>query len=184
MCRLWRGLLLCSLPSVRCSAPALRSTLRARVASRRARSPGARLAAARAEQPPMSQPSWVAGRLQPEPAYSRFLYNLIFKRSSTYMTAVPTAAAAPHRCRGPPPSIRAAEPPPRRRPRRRHLLRPRAQLVLGVQEPRGARHERARSVAPAAARPRAGTAPPAPTSRAAPSAVDCAEAVEGHQAEL
>ena len=36
----------------------------------------------------MPQPSWVTGRLQPEPAASKFFYNLVLKRSSTYMTAV------------------------------------------------------------------------------------------------
>ena len=36
----------------------------------------------------MPQPSWVTGRLQAEPASSKFFYNLILKRSSTYMTAV------------------------------------------------------------------------------------------------
>ena len=36
----------------------------------------------------MPSPSWVQGRLAAEPAWSRFLYNTILKRSSTYMTAV------------------------------------------------------------------------------------------------
>ena len=36
----------------------------------------------------MVQPKWVTGRLQPEPFFSRFLYDTILKRSSTYMTAV------------------------------------------------------------------------------------------------
>lgn len=42
----------------------------------------------------MPQPAWVTGRLAPEPALSRFVYNTIFKRSSTYMTAVMIVATA------------------------------------------------------------------------------------------
>ena len=41
---------------------------------------------------PMPQPAWVAGRLQKESFYSRFLYNTVLKRSSTYMTAVMVTA--------------------------------------------------------------------------------------------
>jgi hypothetical protein len=63
----------------------------------------------------MPQPAWVAGRLQKESAVSRFFYNTILKRSSTYMTAVMIMATATgaharagverlllprHRCRG------------------------------------------------------------------------------------
>ena len=40
----------------------------------------------------MPQPAWVKGRLAPEPFYSRFFYNTIVKRSSTYMMAVITTA--------------------------------------------------------------------------------------------
>lgn len=36
----------------------------------------------------MVQPAWVKGRLQPESAFSRFIYNTFFKRSSTYMATV------------------------------------------------------------------------------------------------
>ena len=36
----------------------------------------------------MPSPSWVQGRLAPEPAASRALYNIFFKRSSTYMATV------------------------------------------------------------------------------------------------
>lgn len=42
----------------------------------------------------MPQPAWVAGRLQKESAVSRFFYNTILKRSSTYMTAVMIMATA------------------------------------------------------------------------------------------
>ena len=35
-----------------------------------------------------SPPAWVQGRLQQEPFASRFFYNVVLKRSSTYMTAV------------------------------------------------------------------------------------------------
>merc|ERR1712087_507559 len=42
-----------------------------------------------------SLPTWLAGRLQPEPATSRMLYNTLFKHSSTYMaTLMITATAA------------------------------------------------------------------------------------------
>ena len=33
-------------------------------------------------------PAWLKGRLQPEPAASRFIYNTFFKYSPTYMTTV------------------------------------------------------------------------------------------------
>lgn len=33
-------------------------------------------------------PAWLAGRLAPEPAASRFIYNTFFKYSPTYMTTV------------------------------------------------------------------------------------------------
>ena len=36
----------------------------------------------------MSQPAWVKGRLQTEPYLSRLFYNIVLKRSSTYMTVV------------------------------------------------------------------------------------------------
>ena len=36
----------------------------------------------------MPQPAWVKGRLAPEPAASRFIYNTFFKRSSSYMATV------------------------------------------------------------------------------------------------
>lgn len=40
-------------------------------------------------------PAWLSGRLQPEPAASRMLYNTLFKHSSTYMaTLMITATAA------------------------------------------------------------------------------------------
>jgi len=42
----------------------------------------------------MPAPAWVTGRLAAEPALSRFVYNTIFKRSSTYMTAVMIVATA------------------------------------------------------------------------------------------
>jgi hypothetical protein len=33
-------------------------------------------------------PAWLAGRLTPEPAASRFIYNTFFKYSPNYMTTV------------------------------------------------------------------------------------------------
>ena len=36
----------------------------------------------------MSAPEWVKGRLQPEPAVSKFIYNTFFKRSSSYMASI------------------------------------------------------------------------------------------------
>ena len=42
----------------------------------------------------MPQPAWVTGRLQQESFLSRFFYNTILKRSSTYMTAVMVVATA------------------------------------------------------------------------------------------
>eukprot|EP00310_Coccolithus_braarudii_P020225 CAMPEP_0183351520 /NCGR_PEP_ID=MMETSP0164_2-20130417/25468_1 /TAXON_ID=221442 /ORGANISM="Coccolithus pelagicus ssp braarudi, Strain PLY182g" /LENGTH=76 /DNA_ID=CAMNT_0025523721 /DNA_START=32 /DNA_END=265 /DNA_ORIENTATION=- len=43
----------------------------------------------------MPIPTWIAGRLQPEPAASRMLYNTLFKHSSTYMaTMMVTATVA------------------------------------------------------------------------------------------
>ena len=36
----------------------------------------------------MPQPTWLTGRLQPEPWISRVFYDTVLKRSSTYMTAV------------------------------------------------------------------------------------------------
>ena len=40
----------------------------------------------------MVQPSWVAGRLRPEPLLSRFFYNTFVKRSSSYMATVMVTA--------------------------------------------------------------------------------------------
>lgn len=40
----------------------------------------------------MPQPAWVKGRLQPEPATSRWFYNTFLKRSSTYNASVITVA--------------------------------------------------------------------------------------------
>ena len=40
----------------------------------------------------MPSPSWVQGRLQPEPAATRFIYNTFFKRASTYMGTVMVVA--------------------------------------------------------------------------------------------
>ena len=36
----------------------------------------------------MPAPEWVKGRLQPEPAVSKFIYNTFFKRSSSYMASI------------------------------------------------------------------------------------------------
>jgi|EP00900_Chrysochromulina_parva_P005553 hypothetical protein len=88
----------------------------------------------------MPQPAWVAGRLQKESAVSRFFYNTILKRSSTYMTAVMIMATATgaharagverlllprHRCRG------RAE---------RHLSSLRASLTRSAAAPPARRH--------------------------------------------
>ena len=40
----------------------------------------------------MPTPNWVAGRLREEPFVSRFFYNTVLKRSSTYMTGVMVVA--------------------------------------------------------------------------------------------
>jgi len=40
----------------------------------------------------MPQPAWVKSRLAPEPAFSRFVYNTFFKRSSSYMFTVISVA--------------------------------------------------------------------------------------------
>lgn len=40
----------------------------------------------------MPQASWITGRLSGESAASRFLYNTVLKRSSTYMTGVMVVA--------------------------------------------------------------------------------------------
>ena len=37
-------------------------------------------------------PAWIRGRLRPEPATSRFVYNTFFKRGSTYMATVMVVA--------------------------------------------------------------------------------------------
>ena len=42
----------------------------------------------------MPQPAWVKGRLASEPFISRLWYNLVVKRSSTYMTAVMVVATS------------------------------------------------------------------------------------------
>lgn len=36
----------------------------------------------------MVQPAWIAGRLKPEPGFSRFLYKNFFGTASMYMTTV------------------------------------------------------------------------------------------------
>ena len=38
------------------------------------------------------QPAWIAGRLEPEPGFSRFLYKNFFGTASMYMTTVFTTA--------------------------------------------------------------------------------------------
>ena len=51
----------------------------------------------------MPQASWITGRLSGESAASRFLYNTVLKRSSTYMTGVMVVATTVGAPRAPPP---------------------------------------------------------------------------------